>query len=157
MGDSAMAITALDLLQIIQTLGIFSGIIAIYLEYRKSNRDRGYETYLRTALMYTELQRWMGEHPEIQEVFEYDQKYKSLSKPEKLRYDYCSNLLLIFEIIYRAHQKGWLERDEWESWEDLIEELGRKSTCFQETWKNEGYLYSKKFREFLDSLMTKQR
>jgi len=146
--------TTSDIIQLIEMVGILSGILAIYLEYRKTRSERGYDTYLQTALAYIELERYMGENKEIQEIFAYDPKYKALSPEDRMRYDYCTMVLMVFEIIYLAHIKGWLEKDEWEGWGELIKELIKESKYFRETWKNEGYLYAKKFRDFINSIIT---
>lgn len=155
-----MDATLSDLLQILQALsiafGIF-GILAFYFEYRKSRKDKGYDTYVQTILSLVDIEKLFIEHPEMQSLWTYDETYKSLSKERRKIYHYCGMLIDIFEIVFIASplNRKWMSEDEWDGWEQWITELMKYSEDFRLAWKNNRESYCKKFRSYMDETMSR--
>jgi hypothetical protein len=149
-GDERMTLTSSDIIGIIQTIVIGIGLIAIIIEYRTEKRNRGYGTYVQTALAHIELLKWAVANPEAFHVFSYEPEYKD--RTEMISDEFCTMLLMNFEIIHEAWNKKWMKPEEWQGWKDLIKELVQKSPDFLKNWENEEYLYSKSFQDFINGL-----
>jgi hypothetical protein len=128
------------------------GIIAFYVEYRKSRKDKGYDTYIQTILSWVDLEKLLIQHPELQSLYEYNKSYKELPKERRKNYHWFSMFLGIVEIVFIAspRDRKWMSRDEWEGWDEWISELINKSEDFRLTWKMDKNYYCEKFRNYMD-------
>jgi hypothetical protein len=146
------AITISDVVQILQVISIVFGILIFYPEYRRSVRDRGYNTYLQTVFHLVDLEKMFIQHPELQKLWEYDDVYRNLSKNGRKRYHWCSILIDVFEIVYLAspHQRKWITKEEWEGWEQLISEIATNNQEFHIAWETAKNMYSEKFTTYMD-------
>jgi len=148
-------ITLSDLLQVLQALSIAFGIIVFYVEYRKSRRDKGYETYVQTILSLVDIEKLFIQHPEMQSLWTYDQSYKDLSKERRKIYHWCNMLIDVFEIVFIASplNRRWMSEDEWDGWDQYISELMEHSEDFRLAWKRNRDFYCEKFRNHMDEKM----
>jgi len=141
-----------DLLQVFQAIAVAFGIIAFYIEYRKSRKDKGYETYVQTILATVDIEKLFIEHPEMQKLWAYNDEYMRLGKEKRKMYHWCSMLIDIFEIVFIASplHRSWMGKDEWDGWEQYIDELIENSEVFRITWESNKELYCRKFRTYID-------
>lgn len=145
----------IDILQAIQAISVIVGIIAFYIEYRRSIRERGYHTYIETKTSLVDLEKLFIEHPEMQRLWEYDDKYKELSIERRKLYHYCSMLQEIFEVVFIAspHDRGWMAKEEWEGWEEFIKDLAKNSEEFRLAWILSRDMYAGKYRSYMDNII----
>jgi hypothetical protein len=155
-GFAVVEINLSDVLQIVQALSIAFGIIAFFFEYRRNVRDRGYNTYIQTIMSLVDMEKLFIQYPEMQNLYEYDEEYKSLRKEKRRIYHYCSMLLDVFEIAFIAspYNRGWMDKEEWGGWEQYIKELAKKSEEFRLAWKLNKDFYCKKFQNFMERIMS---
>ena len=59
---------ATNLIALFSGVSVLVAIILFYMEYRKSRRDRGYETYIQTLLSQVEIEKMFIQYPELQKL-----------------------------------------------------------------------------------------
>jgi len=144
-----------DVVQVAQAVSIIAGIIAFYIEYRKTVRERGYNTYIETKSILVCLEKLFIEHPEMQILYEYLDEYKDLTIERRKVYHYCSLLQELFEIVFIASplDRGWMTSEEWEGWEEFIRDIAAHSEEFRLSWRHDREMYAEKYRSYMDQII----
>jgi len=145
-----------DIVQIIQAVSLIIGIVAFFREYHKSLRDRGYNTYLQTVFSFIELEKMCIQHPELQAVWEYDDTYKGLTKDKRKRKIWFGMLLDIFEIVYLAHHRKWMSKEEWEGWEEFITTIAQNDD-FRIAWEASKKMFATEFSNYVEKFIIKTK
>ena len=124
------------------------------MEYRKSRRDKGYETYIQTLLSMVEIEKMFIQHPELQSVWNWDPEYNKLSQEKRKIYHWCVLLLDIFEAVFIASplNRGWMGQDEWDGWCRFISKFMESSEDFRFAWESNREIYSKIYRKYVDEI-----
>jgi hypothetical protein len=99
-------------LQFIAASGIIGAVITYYLTNRAQNKERGYTAYFNSALEYIKLQEMMLKDHDLGDIYSYDDFYRKLDPLQKKRYHFYNMTLMMFEVVYLAHRKKWMKKDE---------------------------------------------
>lgn len=112
----------------------------------------GYETYVQTILSLVDLEKLFIQHPEMQTLWEYDPSYKDLPQERRKVYHWCNLLIDIFEIVFIASplNRRWMSQDEWDGWDQFVEELMENSETFRLAWELNRDFYCEKYRNYMD-------
>jgi len=148
-----------ELSLLVASLSVVIGVVLFYLEYRRSRKDKGYESYVRTMMALIDLKKQLIMHPELQGLYEYDTEYEVLSTNQRKIYHWSSILLDIGEIVFIASPlgRGWMGEEEWEGWKQFLSRFMENSEIFQLTWTKAKDSYGKRYRQFIDDIYEEVR
>ncbi len=140
-------------------IGIFAGNIALVaalvifgLQMRDDRKSRGYSAFLQAALQDVELERTMMHDKDLREIYDQDIDYLTLKEPARKRRHFYYMMLIVGEIVYLSHKKGWMDKEEWGGWDIYMKYMVSSGSDFKDTWKDSKSFYSEDFREYIDSL-----
>ena len=148
-----------ELSLIVASLSVVIGVVLFYLEYRRSRRDKGYDSYVRTMMAMIDLKKQMIMYPGLQGLYESYPAYEALSTNQRKMFHWSGILLDIGEIVFIASPlgRGWMGEDEWDGWKSFISRFMAKSEIFQLVWANTRGDYGKRYRQFIDEISDEVR
>jgi hypothetical protein len=148
-----------ELSLIIASLSVVIGVVLFYLEYRRSRKDKGYESYVQTMMAVVDLKKQMIRYPELQGLYESYTAYEALSPNQRKMFHWSGILLDIGEIVFIASPlgRGWMGDDEWDGWKGFLGRFMANNEIFQLVWANTRDDYGKRYRQFIDEIYEEAR
>jgi hypothetical protein len=121
----------------IQAVGVIAALLFTGYEFRARAKEQRFKNYLDAMASFAETQVLMVQTPVLHALYEANAQditaeYSELSPEQKIRVHYCDTLLGLFETVWVAHKKGWIDGDEWPYWERWLVHL-HKSPEFRWT------------------------
>jgi hypothetical protein len=138
-------------LQFVQSVCLIGALSFTAIKMWRYGKQDKFDHYMRFMSIFLESTRLIVERPELQKLYDYSEKYRSLSSEQQARVHYCDLLIGLGEMVWLASRKRILAKDEWAYWRSWLNELFQKSPDFEFAldWCRDQYA-----REFIDELRT---
>ncbi|MFW9800924.1 MAG: hypothetical protein ACFFD9_10840 [Candidatus Thorarchaeota archaeon] len=148
-----------ELSLVVASLSIVVGMVFFYLEYRRSRRDKGYESYVGAMMALIDLKKQMVGDPGLQSMYEFYTGYEALSPNQRKTFHWSGILLDIGEIVFIASPlgRGWMGEDEWDGWKQFLSRFMANNEIFRLVWTNTREDYGKRYRQFVDEIHEETR
>lgn len=141
------------LISFIEVIAAFATIYIVagqLKQVKKSVRGNSYDAIMSHASMLTNL---FVQHPELDIIWEREQTQEG--DLERRRMWTVEMLMDFYEYMYLQYIKKDITEDMWEGWDDHIKKTFQDSKYFKRYWINQGEMYSKTFRNYIDDILLK--
>ncbi len=137
---------------IIQTLTLVVSLIYAAIQIRDGTRAVKSQAYQSITAAYANIEARIGQNTEIAKIYHVGCKYPDkLNDEEKVRFtQLMSSTFSFFENLHYQYKNTLLEESMWAGWCKLM--IARlEIPGVKKYWEDNSYMYSKDFRQYVDS------
>lgn len=152
----AQASQTTDIIQsvtsIIQTLAFIISLVYAAIQIRDGAKAVKSQAYQSIITAYAEIEARISQDAETAKIYHIGCKYPDkLNDEEKVRFtQLISSNFSFFENLHYQYKTTLLEEGMWAGWCKLMI-IKLKSPGIKKYWEENGYIYSKDFRKYVDS------
>ena len=137
---------------IVQALALIVSLVYAAIQIRDNTRAVKSQAYQSIITAYAEIEARIGQDSETATLYDIGCKYPDkLNDEEKVRFtQLMSSTFNFFENLHYQYKNALLEEGLWAGWCKLMI-IKLKIPGIKKYWEDNGYIYSKDFRQYVDS------
>jgi hypothetical protein len=149
---SQFSLSISDISSIIQAIGVVISLLYVAVQIRGSNKAIKGATYHSIISTYAEIEARITQEPEATRIYQLGcEDPEALTKEEALRFkEIVCSIFNFYENIHYQYINDLLEEPLWASWCNYMR-IKLQYPGIAKYWENNGYLYSRAFREYIKS------
>lgn len=141
----------LSVTSIIQALAVSVSLVYVTIQIRDGAKAVKSQAYQSIITAYAEIEARIGQNAETARIYHIGCKYPDeLNDEEKIRFmQLMGSTFNFFENLHYQYKTNLLEEGMWAGWCKLMI-IKLKIPGVKKYWEDNGYIYSRDFREYVD-------
>lgn len=141
-----------DVTDIIQTIVVVVSLIYVAIQVREGARAAKGTTYQSIISAFAEIESRISQDAEVARLYKLGQvSINELNETEKARFsELVCSFFNLYENLHYQYKNKLLEEELWAGWcRNMRNHLAQRGV--EDWWESKSYLYSKSFREYVNS------